>query len=261
MHTCIVAQLPVTLSWPAGYPLQSIRKSCSPACWSAQCIVLPKNWHIMYHCSIQKKASKKTRTGQHRNKLQANTKYDQITPVICFAIEKNSSSSSTYLEWWRRLFVYKHRFQVLNYQPSVCYKQLKKRIPSLRLESMTKISRILDENHHELLVGSWVEPTHLKNMRKSNWIISPNIRGEFQEYLGCHHLDYHEFLSLFIPSRFFLMNSSLSRPWTLRIQKIQDLPLTVHLENWLQSSLQCWEPWSLKSGNRYRCPTPTPPAK
>ena len=27
------------------------------------------------------------------------------------------------------------------------------------------------------LVGGWVS-THLKNIRKSNWIISPNIRGE-----------------------------------------------------------------------------------
>ena len=26
-------------------------------------------------------------------------------------------------------------------------------------------------------------PTHLKNMRKSNWIISPNSRGENKKYL------------------------------------------------------------------------------
>ena len=33
-----------------------------------------------------------------------------------------------------------------------------------------------------------VEPTHLKNMRKSNWIISPS-RDENKKYLSCHHLD------------------------------------------------------------------------
>ena len=33
-----------------------------------------------------------------------------------------------------------------------------------------------------------VEPTHLKNMRTSNWIISPKFRGENKKYLSCHHL-------------------------------------------------------------------------
>ena len=37
---------------------------------------------------------------------------------------------------------------------------------------------------------SWlvVEPPRLKNMRKSNWIISPDFRGEHKKYLSCHHL-------------------------------------------------------------------------
>ena len=33
------------------------------------------------------------------------------------------------------------------------------------------------------------EPTHLKNMRKSNWIMKPQFSGwNFQKYLSCHHL-------------------------------------------------------------------------
>ena len=32
---------------------------------------------------------------------------------------------------------------------------------------------------HWMLV---VEPTHLKNMRQSNWIISPGIRGKHKTY-------------------------------------------------------------------------------
>ena len=33
-----------------------------------------------------------------------------------------------------------------------------------------------------------VEPTHSKNMRTSNWIISPGIRGENSKHIGNHHL-------------------------------------------------------------------------
>ena len=33
-----------------------------------------------------------------------------------------------------------------------------------------------------------VEPTQLKNMRKSNRIISPKNRGKNKKYLSCHHL-------------------------------------------------------------------------
>ena len=40
-----------------------------------------------------------------------------------------------------------------------------------------------------------VEPTHLKNMRKSNWIISPKFRGENTFWIGIswsnHYLDDH----------------------------------------------------------------------
>ena len=35
-----------------------------------------------------------------------------------------------------------------------------------------------------------VEPTRLKNMRTSNWIISSGIRDENKKYLSCHHLDH-----------------------------------------------------------------------
>ena len=36
-----------------------------------------------------------------------------------------------------------------------------------------------------------VEPTHLKNMRTSNWIISPGNPGEkFQKYVSCHQSRY-----------------------------------------------------------------------
>ena len=39
------------------------------------------------------------------------------------------------------------------------------------------------------LVGGFF-PTHPKNMRTSNWIISQGIGGEkIQKYLSCHHLD------------------------------------------------------------------------
>ena len=42
--------------------------------------------------------------------------------------------------------------------------------------------------HKLLLLVELVVSTHLKNMRKSNWIVSPSFIGEHeQKYLSCHH--------------------------------------------------------------------------
>ena len=56
-----------------------------------------------------------------------------------------------------------------------------------------------------LLVGGFFPP-HLKNMRKSNWIMKPQvIRGENEKCLSCHHPR----LPGFIISKIFLLPSYL----------------------------------------------------
>ena len=40
-------------------------------------------------------------------------------------------------------------------------------------------SKTITIPHGIPIVGGWVAPTHLKNMRKSNWVkIFPRVRGE-----------------------------------------------------------------------------------
>ncbi len=42
--------------------------------------------------------------------------------------------------------------------------------------------------HSKNLARWWFFPTHLKNMRKSNWIMKPQGSGwKFQKSLSCHH--------------------------------------------------------------------------
>ena len=50
------------------------------------------------------------------------------------------------------------------------------------------LPKISKDDIQESLVGGF-SPTHLKNMRKSKWIIFPKVRGENKPYLSCHHRD------------------------------------------------------------------------
>ena len=53
---------------------------------------------------------------------------------------------------------------------------------------VTHTSAAIDSPGTQLEVGGF-SPTHLKNMRKSNWSESPQVGMKLKKYISCHHLD------------------------------------------------------------------------
>ena len=61
--------------------------------------------------------------------------------------------------------------------------------PFLMVRSQQLPTRIVGGESKKIRLGWWLNPTHLKKICSSNWILSPNFRGANLKKMSCHHLE------------------------------------------------------------------------